>query len=121
MLEATPYFSWHYGFDEVRAPYYRAGLTESFDLGKGFKIVLDGSIGYATSAQSSWLYGLDVSVLADLRGKAELLWDYDERTRLVAGLHGSAIMDSELDRWFNDVAVFDDDPIWFTLGVNWAF
>lgn len=121
VLEATPYVSWHYDFDEVRAPYYRAGITEDFDLGKGFKVVLDGSIGYATSAQSSWLYALDRSALADLRGSAELQWMYDDRTQLVAGLHGSAIMDSELDRWFNDVGVFDDDPIWFTLGVNWAF
>jgi len=121
VLETQPYIEWHYDFDEVRAAYYRAGITESFDLGEQWKLVLDGSLGYATSAQSQWLYGLDTSAFADLRGKAEVQWMYDERTQLVASVNGSAIMDSELDRWFNDVRVFDDDPIWFTLGVNWAF
>ena len=123
VLEATPYFSWHYDFDEVRAPYYRAGITESFALSEDFTLILDGSLGYATSAQSAWLYGLDESGFADLRGKAEIAYQYDPRTTVLAGVHGSAIVDSGIDRWFRDIAPqgIDDDPIWFTLGIAWAF
>ena len=120
VLEATPYVSWHYDFDEVRAPYYRAGITESFDLGDGWTSVLDGSIGYATSAQSAWLYGIDESGFADLRGQAVVNWQVDPRTQLQAGVNGSAILDSTIDDWFSQLGI-DDDPIWFSLGVAWAF
>jgi hypothetical protein len=121
VLEATPYFSWHYDFDEVRAAYYRAGITESFEINDKWSVVMDGSIGYATSAQSDWLYDLDQAGLADLRGFLKVNYAYDARTTISAAVHGSAMMNSTLDRWFNDVGVPDDDPIWFTLGVNWNF
>ncbi|MCK5942733.1 MAG: hypothetical protein KAI24_12225 [Planctomycetes bacterium] len=121
VLEATPYVSWHYDFDEVRAAYYRVGVTETFQINDDWGIVLDGSLGYATSGQSNWLYDLDESGLADLRGKAEVVWRYDPRTTITGGVHGSAMMNSTLDRWFVDVGVPDDDPIWFSLGVNWTF
>ncbi|MCB9879476.1 MAG: hypothetical protein H6835_17920 [Planctomycetes bacterium] len=120
VLEATPYFSWHYDFDEVRAPYYRGGITESFDFGKGFSLVLDGSLGYATSAQSAWMYGLDTSGWADLRGSATLNYQYDARTTLSASANGSRMMDRTLNDWFELLGI-DADPIWFTFGVAFAF
>lgn len=121
VLDATPYISWHYDFDEVHAAYYRAGITEGFEIGENWSIVLDGSIGYATSGQANWLYDLDESGLADLRGEAVVNYKYDERTVISAGVHGSAMMNSTLDQWFIDVGIPDDDPIWFSLGVNWTF
>ena len=41
VLEATPYVAVHYDFDAVQDWYYRAGIAEDFDLGKGFSISLD--------------------------------------------------------------------------------
>ncbi|MEZ6038636.1 MAG: hypothetical protein R3F29_14230 [Planctomycetota bacterium] len=120
VLEATPYISWHYDFDEVRAPYYRGGLTETFDFGKGFSLVLDGSLGYATSAQSSWMYAIDASGWADLRGSATLNYQYDPRTTLSVSANGSRIVDTEINDWFQQIDI-DADPIWFTFGVAFAF
>ena len=121
VLEATPYFSWHYDFDEVRAAYYRVGLTESFEINDTWNVVLDGSLGYATSGQSDWLYDLDKAGWADLRGKVVVNYRYDNRTTISGGLHGSSIQKGALDSWFNDVGVPNDDPVWFSLGVNWNF
>jgi len=121
VLEATPYFSWHYDYDEVHGTYYRAGLTESFEINDTWNVVLDGSLGYTSSAQSDWLYDLDESGFADLRGKILVNYQYDPRTTLTAGLHGSSIVDNDIDAWFNDVGVPNDDPIWVSLGVNWTF
>lgn len=119
VLEATPYALLHYDFDEVRGSYLRAGVEEEFELGSGFTLRLDGSLGYVTEAQAAWMYGLGESGLADLRGSAELTYLFDERTVLSFGLHGSSIQDSTLRRWFvNDINV-DSDPIWITIGVVW--
>jgi hypothetical protein len=122
-LDATPYVAWHYDFDEVRGAYYRAGVTEGFELGENLTLRLDGSLGYAGSAQSAWLYGIDESGLADLRGSAIVTWQYDARTQISVGAHGSMIVDSAIDRWFRDIAPqgVDDDPIWFTIGIGWVF
>lgn len=119
VLEATPYVSLHYDFDEVRAGYYRAGVTEGFDLGDGWQLDLDGSLGYAASSQSAWMYGLDESGFADLRGSAEVSWVYDERTVLSFGLHASSMIDKTLRRWFVQDLGFDADPIWVSVGVVW--
>lgn len=123
LLDATPYASINYDFDEVRGGYYRVGCTEDIPLGDQWSINLDGSLGYVSQAQASWMYGLGEAGLADLRGSITLNWRYDERTTLAANANGSAMMDSTLDRWFRDVAPqgVDDDPIWFTLGVTWVF
>ena len=121
LFGARPYLSWHYDIDEVRGAYYRAGVTESFPINDDWVLVLDGSLGYAGSAQADWLYDLAQSRIADLRGKAEVVWLYDDRTSITGGIHGSAMMDSTLDQWFVDVGVPDDDPIWFSLGVTWSF
>lgn len=120
VLEASPYFGIHYDFDEVRGGYYRAGIAEDIPLGADWSLALDGSLGYASEAQAVWMYGLPDSGLADLRGEAVLRWQYDKRTRLLAGVHGSMMVNSDQDRWFRDLGI-DDDPIWFTFGVNWVF
>ncbi|MBL9078376.1 MAG: hypothetical protein JNL08_12775 [Planctomycetes bacterium] len=119
VLEATPYVSLHYDFDEVRAGYYRGGLTEDFELGEGWLLTLDGSLGYAASSQAAWMYGLDESGFADLRGSAEVGWQYDPRTVLTFGLHGSSMVDKTLRRWFVNDLGFDADPVWVSLGVAW--
>jgi hypothetical protein len=123
VLEATPYVSLHYDFDEVRGGYYRAGCTEAIPLGDQWSIDLDGSLGYVSEAQASWLYGLGEAGLADLRGTIALNYKYDERTTLTASANGSAMMNSVQDRWFRDIAPqgIDDDPIWFTIAVGWVF
>jgi hypothetical protein len=121
VLETTPYISWHYDFDEVHSAYYRAGITESFPINEQWAVVLDGSIGYAASGQSDWLYDLDQSGWADLRGFAKVNYAYDDRTTISAGAHFSSIVDSAIDRWSTNVGDIENDPIWFSLGVNWQF
>lgn len=119
VLETHPYVSWHYDFDEVNAPYTRMGITEDIPLGGSFELNLDGSLAWATSSQSAWMYGLAESGWADLRGTAEVSYLFDERTVLVFSLNGSTIVDSTLRRWFvNDLGI-DADPVWVTLGVVW--
>lgn len=120
LLEADQYVMAHYDFDEVRGAYLRVGLSEDFDLGGGFTLELDGSLGYVSEAQAAWMYGLGESGFADLRGSAELQYLVDERTVLTLGLHGSTIVDSVLRRWFANDLDFDADPIWITLGVVWS-
>ena len=120
VLEATPYVGIHYDFDEVRGAYYRGGITESIPLGTAWSINLDGSLGYVSEAQASWLYALGESGLADLRGTLALQWQYDPRTILTLAANGSAMMNSVQDRWFRDLGI-DDDPIWFSMGVQWSF
>lgn len=120
VLETTPYLALNYDFDEVRGAYYRAGITEDIPLGADWQIVLDGSLGYVSEAQASWMYGLGESGLADLRGMLALNWRCDPRTLLSLAANGSAMMKSVHDRWFGELGI-DDDPIWFTLGVQWTF
>jgi len=119
VLEARPYVSLHYDFDEVRASYLRGGITEDFELGDNLLLNLDGSIGYAASSQAAWMYGLDHGGFADLRGTAEVSYQYDARTALAFGLHASTITDKTLRRWFVNDLGFDADPIWVTLSVVW--
>jgi hypothetical protein len=123
VLEATPYLAWHYDFDEVRAAYYRGGITESFELAQDLTLVLDGSLGYTASSQALWMYGIDESGWADLQGSATVLYQYDGRTQLSAGVHGSYMVDSAYRNWFPQIAAqgVDPDPIWFVLGVRWSF
>jgi hypothetical protein len=121
VLETTPYFSWHYDFDEVRGAYYRAGITESFEINDQWNIVIDGSLGYTTSAQAAWLYALDESGLADLRGFAKVNYMYDDRTTISAGVHGSTLIDDDYRNWSPNIGDIDPDPVWFSLGVNWTF
>jgi hypothetical protein len=120
VLEARPYVQWNYDYDEVRGAYYRFGMTEDFDLGGGFALNLDGSLGYASSAQSAWMYGIDESGWADLRGTAEVSYLYDARTVITASINGSMIVDSTIENWLDDDLNIDSDPIWFTIGVAWA-
>ena len=120
VLEANPYVAVHYAFDEVRSAYYRAGMAEDIPLGDKWAIDLDGSIGYVSEAQSAWMYGFDEPGVADLRGELVLRYQYDDRTTLRAGVHGSLIVDDDIDEWFTDLGI-DDDPIWFSLGVGWVF
>lgn len=120
ILEANPYLLVHYDFDEVRGGYYRGGLSEEIPLGDKLALGLDGSLGYVSEAQGSWMYGFGEAGLADLRGELILKYKYDARTELRAGVHGSMIVDNAIDGWFADLGI-DDDPIWFSLGVGWAF
>ncbi len=120
VLETTPYVSVHYDFDEVKDVYARAGITENFDLGGSFTLDLDGSIGYAGADQAAWMYGLEESGWADLRGSILLDYGYDERTTLSLGLHGSMMVDSTLESWFQDLGI-DSDVFWMSLGVKWNF
>jgi len=119
VLEATPYLSVHYDFDEVEGIYIRGGLSEDIPLGDRLRVGLDGSLGYVDKEQALWMYGLEENGFADLRGEIILKWQYDTRTELRAGVHGSAILDGTLDDWFQALGI-DDDPIWFTIGVAWA-
>ncbi len=121
VLETTPYVSWHYDFDEVRSAYYRLGITESFKINDQWNIVVDGSLGYAASGQADWLYDLDESGWADLRGFAKVNYLYDDRTTITAGVHGSTLVNSTLRDWSTNIGEIDSDPIWFSLGVNWSF
>ena len=120
VLEANPYFAIHYDFDEVRGAYYRAGIAEAIKLGEKWALDLDGSLGYVSEAQSAWMYGFDEAGLADLRGEVVLKYQYDDRTSVRVGAHGSLIVDDQLDQWFADLGI-DDDPIWFSAGVVWVF
>lgn len=129
VLEANPYLEIHYDFDEVRGGYYRGGIREDIPLTsemvEGTKrpkwlLALDGSLGYVSEAQGSWMYGLGEAGFADLRGEMVVKYAYDARTQISAGVHGSLIVDNTIDSWFSDLRI-DDDPIWFTLGVAWAF
>lgn len=123
VLEANPYVSLHYDFDEVRGGYYRGGLREDIPVGEKWAVKLDGSLGYVSEAQSAWMYAFDQAGLADLRGEIVLEYVYDPRTRISAGVHGSMIVDDDIDEWFDSLGPdgIDDDPIWFTLGVSWTF
>jgi hypothetical protein len=121
VLETTPYLSWHYDFDEVRSAYYRLGITESFEINDQWNVVVDGSLGYAASGQADWLYDLDKSGFADLRGFAKVNYLYDNRTTISAGVHGSTLVNSTLRDWSTNIGEIDTDPIWFSLGVNWSF
>ncbi|MBL8723913.1 MAG: hypothetical protein JNK49_07700 [Planctomycetes bacterium] len=120
VLETNPYLSLHYDFDEVRDLYWRAGLSEDIPFGSGFVLRLDGSIGHAGADQSSWMYGIERSAWADLRGSAFLDYAIDPTTTLSLGAHGSLIVDSVLDQWFTDIGI-DPTVYWFSLGVTWTF
>jgi hypothetical protein len=120
VLEANPYLAVHYDFDEVRGAYYRGGIAETIQINEKWAIDLDGSLGYVSEAQSAWLYGFDEPGLADLRGEVVLKYQYDARTSVRIGAHGSMIVDDQIDEWFTALRI-DDDPIWFSLGVGWVF
>lgn len=122
VLEANPYLSLRYDFDEVRSSYIRFGIAEEIPLDEAgdWTLLLDGSLAYSASAMSAWNYGVDESGLADLRGSAILRYQYDPRTALTAGVHGSSITDGTIDDWFSQLGI-DDDVVWASLGVRWDF
>lgn len=134
VLEATPYVSAHYDFDQVQDWYFRGGITESIPLGGAFDISLDGSIGYITNGQAQWLFGADKSGIADLRGMIALNWRYDERTTFNISLNGSTMLDSGIARWMQQQNQFtigtsgpnfgtgiDPDPVWVSIGGGFQF
>ena len=49
-----------------------------------------------------------------------LAYDYDERTTIEAGIHGSLIVDRRMDRWFSAINL-DPDVLWATIGATWTF
>jgi hypothetical protein len=122
VLEANPYVSVHYDYDEVDGLYLRAGIAEDIPLGnllENLSLGLDGSLGYVSKEQGDWMYDIKEDGFADLRGEIVLKWQCDTRTQVRAGAHGSLIVDNDIDDWFRDIGI-DDDPIWFTIGVAWT-
>jgi hypothetical protein len=122
VLEANPYLSLHYDYDEVEGTYVRGGIAEDIPLGnvlENLSLGLDGSLGYVSKEQGLWMYGIEEAGFADLRGEIVAKWQYDKRTQVRAGVHGSLILDRAIEEWFHDIGI-DDDPIWFTIGVAWS-
>lgn len=133
VLDANPYVSMHYDFDQVQDWYFRGGIGETFPLGEKFDISLDGSIGYITNGQAQWLFGADKSGIADLRGLIALNWRYDPRTTFSISLNGSTMLDSGISRWMQQQNQYrigtgqslgtgiDPDPVWVTIGGGFQF
>ena len=81
---------------------------------------LAGHMGYSSSGQSFWNYGVRNSGWADLQGSVTLLYNMDAHTTLGTSLTGSTIMDSGIEDWFN-VLGLPEDNLWVGMFVNWVY
>ena len=133
VLDATPYLSINYDFDQVKDAYYRAGVSESFPINDKFSISADGSISYITNGQAQWLFGANEKGLGDLRGVLALNWRYDERTTFSISLNGSTMLNSAIANWMKQQNQYTDgsgttlgtgidpNPVWVTIGGGFVF
>lgn len=115
-----PSLTIHYDGDEIDGFYVNAGVKRPFEFGDRFALEVGASLGYSDDDQSDWSYGIDTGGLADLQGKAQLFYTFNDNTTFTGGVAGSTIIDSDIERWF-DVIGIESDNVWAFLGILWAF
>jgi hypothetical protein len=118
--ELVPTLRLHYDFDEVDDFYGNVGLARDFPVKEGFIADAQLSVGWSGEEASEWTYGLEEAGLADLQARAGLDYLLDANTTIRLEVAGSYIVDDELKEWF-DLIDIDSDPLWASLGVNWAY
>lgn len=134
-----PHFTTHYDPDEADGFYFKGGVAKGVgirpaldrlgiappgDLSRriveslSFQVNL--AVGYSSSDQAFWDYGLDKGGFSDFTGTGTLLCRFFERTTISVGVGGSTIIDEDLDEWFDLIGI-DSDNVWVRFGVGWEF
>jgi|SRR5688572_21583024 len=119
ILAVDPFLELHYDVDEVEDLYVKGGVGATFELGESWWTELEVAQGWSGEDQSLWNYGFPEAGWADLGAAASLFYQFDEFTTLHLELHGSTILDSELQDWF-DVIGIESDNLWAAVGIAWS-
>ncbi len=120
VLGARPEVHFHYDFDQANGAYVRFVLGEEFEIGDAWAIGVKAHVGWSSSGQSFWNYGIRDSGWADLQGTASVLWKIDENTILGANFNGSTIIDSAISAWFDQINIPENNA-WVGFFVNWTY
>lgn len=120
LLGARPELQLRYDFDQADAFYWRFGVSEDFPLTDALEVVLSGHLGYSTSGQSDWNYGIRRSGWADLAGAVTVNYTYDANTVIGASVHGSTVLDDGITEWFDQIGI-PETNYWASLFVTWSY
>ena len=93
-----------------RLPFFPEELRANFQLG----------LGYSDENHSDWAYGIADVGLADLRGTLSLSYQLNENTFTTVAVSASTMVDDELRRWFDTIAI-DHDNVWGSIAIGWSF
>lgn len=120
VLGARPEVQIRHDVDQAQGTYVRLGISEPFELGERWTLILNGHVGWSSESQSWWNYGVRAQGFADLQGGATVAYAWDDRTTLGATLQGSTILDSDIADWF-DLLGIDTSNVWVGAFVRWRY
>ena len=98
LLGVRPEFQLHYDYDQADGFYLNFNLSEDFQITEDLGLVLLGGLGYATSGQADWDYGIATSGLADAELRADLNYRIDAAHSVGVNVGYTTIVDQDLPR-----------------------
>lgn len=106
-------------WDEADGWYGRGSVERdfTFEFDPKLHAVIEVGQGYSQRDESDWNYGIEKSGLADLTGRATLLYDWDDHTTFHLTAAASRLVDPEIARWTRDIGI-DDTPMWLAVGAT---
>ncbi len=120
LLGARPEVQLRYDFDQAESFYGVLGVSEDFELSEKLTCTVRGSLGYSGTGASEWSYGIREAGFADLHGTLTVTYAFDAKTVIGAHADASTIVDSELDQWFGQIGI-PEDNYWAGLFVRWTY
>lgn len=120
IAEFIPEIALHFDFDEGDGFYGTLGVSRRFPIGEQLGIKVGAKLGVTDGDHADWSYGVDESGFSDLRGEAEVDFAFDDRTTFFAGIGASTIVDDDIEDWFDQINI-DDDNFWIQGGVRFRF
>ena len=105
---------------DINGVYVSGWAQHSFALSERLALLARVQLGWADTDMAEATYGRSNSGFADLLGTLELSYTWGTYTRFFLGLHGSTLMDSDLEFRLSNAGI-DVDQLWATLGVHWSF
>ncbi len=114
--EVTAALETWYDFDEADGAYFNFNLSRGFALGADWNLGLLGSLGYMTSGQTNFNFGVDEAALSEWTMQATLSRSLTD----TIGLSLVGAFASVIDNQVRD-AVEDPDNLYVALGLAFGF
>jgi uncharacterized protein (TIGR02001 family) len=112
----TPTLELFYDIDEAQGLYVNANLSRSIEPVEGWTLGLLAGVGWMSSGQAEYNFGVDARGLSDLLLQADIAHPLSDHATLGLTVAYSAVLDSELRD-----AVDDSQNLWVAIGVGLNF